>query len=72
VASGPFLAPLTVDHPRHPSCVSTAKIAPYANYSDLILVIDDNMTNDTNYIFEYVFVDISRSKDKRPPFSLGS
>jgi hypothetical protein len=42
--------------------VYIANMASHAISSSLILVIHDNMTNETNHIVEHVFVDISRSQ----------
>jgi hypothetical protein len=39
-----------------------ANMASFVICSSLILVINDNMINGTNYIVEHVFVDISRSQ----------
>jgi Tfp pilus assembly protein PilZ len=39
-----------------------ADMALYVICSSLILVIHDNITNETNNIVEHVFVDISRSQ----------
>jgi hypothetical protein len=43
-----------------PQPCSVANMASYAISSSLILVIHDNMINETNHIVEHVFVDISR------------
>jgi hypothetical protein len=54
---------------QHYGHMTTTKIegdienmASYAICSSLILVIHDNMTNDTNNIVKHVFVDFSRSQ----------
>jgi hypothetical protein len=44
------------------ACISVANMASYAISSSKILVIHDNMINETNNIIYYVFVDISRSQ----------
>jgi hypothetical protein len=42
--------------------VCVANMASNAISSSLILVINDNMTNETNHIAKHVFVDIPRSQ----------
>jgi hypothetical protein len=45
-----------------PRCLIVANMAPFAISSSLILVIHDNMINETNHIVYHVFVDISGSQ----------
>jgi hypothetical protein len=48
--------------PRPAHRVVVANMASYAICSSLILVIHDNMTNETNHIVQHVFVDPFRSQ----------
>jgi hypothetical protein len=38
-------------------------MAPFAISSSLVLVIHDNMINETNHIVYHIFVDISKSQE---------